>query len=204
MNYYISDLHLNHSNIIGFNQANHLFANIEEMNQTIISNWNSIVKQNDTVYILGDFNWGIGKNWLEDIKKLKGKKILISGNHDLKTFPSSLKEKFTQIVDYLEVVEYVNDKKYRLILSHYPFLAFNKDYLDTVIHLYGHVHQYTEEAKIVREYIKILRNKKRTDPHLYINKGNMINVGACCPWINYTPRTLEYLLEVMEKNIDLI
>ena len=53
MNFYISDLHIGYENVIRFD--NRPFANADEMNDTIFSNWNSRVTRDDTVYILGDF-----------------------------------------------------------------------------------------------------------------------------------------------------
>ena len=52
MNYYISDLHLFHSHVIKFDERP--FNNIEEMNETILKNWNNKITNGDTVYILGD------------------------------------------------------------------------------------------------------------------------------------------------------
>ena len=52
MNYYISDLHLMHKNCIGFDERP--FADLEEMHETILANWNRKVTNSDTVYILGD------------------------------------------------------------------------------------------------------------------------------------------------------
>ena len=54
-NFYISDLHIGHENILRF--ENRPFADINEMNNKIIENWNSRVCNGDTVYILGDFIW---------------------------------------------------------------------------------------------------------------------------------------------------
>ncbi len=53
MNFYISDLHIGHANAIRFDKRP--FADIDEMNRAIIDNWNSRVKAEDTVYVLGDF-----------------------------------------------------------------------------------------------------------------------------------------------------
>lgn len=206
MNYYIADLHLHHGNIVSFNRATHLFSNVEEMDQTIISNWNNLILPNDVVYILGDFNWETESSWVKDLRQLKGKKVLVRGNHDLKHFTSKAKNLFVQVVDYLEVTEFIGEEKYKVILSHYPMLSFNKDYSDNVIHLFGHVHQHTDEAKIVREYIRELRRLKNSASVFpsYVNKGNMVNVGACCPWMNYTPQPLEYLLNIIKTNTDLL
>lgn len=53
--FYISDLHLGHKNILAFD--NRPFFSLEEMTETIISNWNSVVSKNDSVYVLGDMFW---------------------------------------------------------------------------------------------------------------------------------------------------
>lgn len=52
MNYYISDLHLLHENVLRFD--NRPFETIENMQETIVNNWNRKVTNGDTVYILGD------------------------------------------------------------------------------------------------------------------------------------------------------
>lgn len=54
-NYYISDLHFGHYNIMRFD--NRPFNSVEEMDKALIDNWNSVVSEGDTVYILGDFCW---------------------------------------------------------------------------------------------------------------------------------------------------
>ena len=52
MNYYISDLHLLHKNCIRFDERP--FEGLEEMHETILTNWNRKVTDSDTVFILGD------------------------------------------------------------------------------------------------------------------------------------------------------
>lgn len=80
MNFYISDLHIGHENVIKYD--NRPFANADEMNDTIFSNWNSRVTRDDTVYILGDFIWLKESKWYDIVSGLTGNKVLVRGNHD--------------------------------------------------------------------------------------------------------------------------
>ena len=61
------------------------FKTIEEMNQGLINNHNSVVKSNDIIIILGDFILGKDKynTFPNIIPKLSGYKILLLGNHCL-------------------------------------------------------------------------------------------------------------------------
>ncbi len=81
----ISDTHFGHSNILTFthgpdNKPVRSFSSVEEMDETIINNWNKIVKPNDVVYHLGDVV--INKKFLSTIERCNGSKRLILGNHD--------------------------------------------------------------------------------------------------------------------------
>lgn len=51
--FFTSDTHFWHENIIKF--CNRPFSSVEEMNDTIIENWNKVVGENDIVFHLGDF-----------------------------------------------------------------------------------------------------------------------------------------------------
>lgn len=80
-NYFIADTHFFHEKII--KMCNRPFDNVEEMNKKLIENWNKKVTDDDTVYILGDVSFkGSKENTISILKQLKGKKILIKGNHD--------------------------------------------------------------------------------------------------------------------------
>lgn len=187
-NFYIADLHFGHQNIIRFD--NRPFDSVEEMNETLISNWNKKVKQGDTTYILGDFCWGKEPEWIEILDKLNGNKVLIRGNHDLKQMSKTLKDKFGFIKDRHEVC----DCGKRLILSHYPELAYRSSYNPNVFMLHGHVHYLTVEATYVRKWIKELRQNCVEDWH---NRGQIINVGCMTKEMDYTPRTL---MEILHAN----
>jgi len=52
MIYFTSDLHLGHRGII--TMRDRPFADVSEMNRTLITNFNSAVHRDDTVYILGN------------------------------------------------------------------------------------------------------------------------------------------------------
>lgn len=79
----ISDTHFSHQKILNFvdYESNHVrsFTDIDEMDNTMLENWNKVVKDNDIVYHLGDVFFDKGHKILPH---LKGRKRLILGNHD--------------------------------------------------------------------------------------------------------------------------
>ena len=84
----ISDTHFRHNNILKFRDSNSgdlvrpMFADVDEMDEHMIERWNSVVKQGDIVYHLGDVLVG-DKEWLKsNWSRLNGSKRLIVGNHD--------------------------------------------------------------------------------------------------------------------------
>ena len=98
MIYFTSDLHLGHNAVI--NMQNRPFANVDEMNRVLIDNYNSVVHQNDTVYLLGDICFRIGVDRANElIASLKGKKYLICDNHD-KKYDKSL---FVDVKDFMTI-----------------------------------------------------------------------------------------------------
>ena len=113
MIYFTSDLHLGHPAII--HMRNRPFTDVEDMNQKLINNYNSLVKKNDTVYILGDICHRLKVEEANElISKLNGKKILVSGNHD-KKYSRSL---FSEICDFKTVSLHGQ----YFVLMHYPLL----------------------------------------------------------------------------------
>ena len=73
-----ADTHFNHANIIKY--CNRPFSSVEEMNETIIKNWNKHVSHSDMVIFLGDLCFKDSVDtWL---LKLNGNKVMIKGNHD--------------------------------------------------------------------------------------------------------------------------
>lgn len=179
MIYFISDLHFGHSNIIRFD--NRPFTSVEEMDNTLITNWNNVITNDDLVYILGDISWYNSQKACEILKQLKGKKILIRGNHDKFTNDINYKKQFIEITDYKDIV--VNNQL--IILSHYPIMFWKKQWRN-VIHLYGHVHV-TQDYDMLLDFIKTARK--------HGNPCKMYNVGCMMDYMNYTPKTLNEILK---------
>jgi calcineurin-like phosphoesterase family protein len=79
--WFTSDLHLSHSNIIGF--CDRPFENVNIMNETLIENINSTLRRNNILYNLGDFAFGDKKTIQNYISRIKCRSHnLILGNHD--------------------------------------------------------------------------------------------------------------------------
>lgn len=81
----IGDTHFGHKKIIQFESEYRRFSSIEEHDQTLVDNWNSVVSSRDTVWHLGDVLFG--KHSFEILGRLNGTKKLVSGNHD--SYPTS-------------------------------------------------------------------------------------------------------------------
>ena len=92
MIWFTSDLHLGHRAAISM--CERPFENVKDMNETLVCNFNSCVKNNDTVYILGDIAHRTPVAAINQmIGRMNGKKILCKGNHD-KKYDEALFEKY--------------------------------------------------------------------------------------------------------------
>jgi calcineurin-like phosphoesterase family protein len=134
MIYFIADTHFGHKNIIQYEDRP--FPDVPTMDVKLIEYWNSVVKHEDTVYMLGDFTL---KHNFDSVRglcdELNGHKILIRGNHDSLTREKYLEAGFENVFPDTVTIENAIDG-HRLILSHYPPLkveGYN-------YYLYGHVH----------------------------------------------------------------
>lgn len=134
MNYFTSDSHFYHENIIKY--CSRPFSNVSEMNDVTIDKWNSIIKEDDIVYHLGDFCFGNESKIQEIQDRLKGKIVLINGNHDYKILKTPhLKTRFEYITPYLEM----RFDKTNVVMCHFPFEVWNNGHHGS-IHLHGHSH----------------------------------------------------------------
>lgn len=143
--WFTSDLHFWHKNICKY--CNRPFETMEEMNQALINNWNSVVKEDDTVFVLGDMGF-CGYDKLEPLmSQLNGKKYLIQGNHDSDKIVFRLYEA-NIIEDYYKMIEVtiIGDEEcpdQQLTLCHFPMIDWpNKERGAWMVH--GHQHQLPE------------------------------------------------------------
>lgn len=137
MIFFTPDLHLGHENCIRL--CNRPFSSIEEMDETLIENWNHKVTGKDTVYILGDLIYRSQKPPEEYLRRLRGKKHLILGNHDRGWIRSCQMERFFESVNNLL---YVADGKRQYTLCHYPMMSW--PHIMRCYMVFGHIHGNTD------------------------------------------------------------
>lgn len=128
--YIVSDLHLHHKNIIEY--TGRPFSTVEEMDETLIDNWNSVVNHDDTIIHLGDFCLGPRQMCMEYAKRLNGKKYFLRGNHDRFQDGFYRTAGFTILPPQFNYSYETKHHSYPFILSHYPMNVFNN--------IYGHIH----------------------------------------------------------------
>ena len=145
MIYFTSDQHFYHENMI--RRMGRPFADAQEMNETLVANWNRRVGPRDEVYILGDVTMKGPTEAETMLRLLNGKKYLIRGNHDRFVdkagFDFSL---FERVRDY-HVLRY--DGR-RFVLFHYPIEEWDQ-FFRGAYHLHGHQHngpQYNRENRV--------------------------------------------------------
>lgn len=109
------------------------FSSVEEMNSFMETIWNENVSEDDLVYVLGDFAVKRPSYWQE---RLRGKKILILGNHD----GFMAKEAgFVSVQESLTVRLRGTRETMTCFLSHYPHLSWPERGSGSV-HLHAHCH----------------------------------------------------------------
>ena len=154
MNYYTSDLHFGHDNIMKY--ENRPGKDISEMNKILIDNINNTVSKDDVLYVLGDFAFKKSHHKvgsiIDELISIKCRVVLIIGNHDKEWLNSEKfkhwnesadgKIKQVEVYDYLEIY----DSGHYVILSHYPIEVWNHKQ-HGAIHLHGHTHDIGEDFK---------------------------------------------------------
>lgn len=164
---FIADLHLGHVNMA----MKRGFATVEEHDEYIISQWNSVVKKQDLTWILGDVTMESAKSY-PLLARLNGMKKVVLGNHDM---PSHIPE----LLKYVQCVSGLTRYK-GIWLSHCPVHPMELEHrVPRVIH--GHIHENIVMKQITFMGFTIF---KRVDRRYH---------GVSCEQVDYTPKTLEQL-----------
>lgn len=174
----ISDTHFSHTNAWKtFKLADGItpmrpFTSTEEMDETMISNWNSVVKPIDKVYHLGDTAACSATKLRIIFSRLNGDKVLIKGNHDVDKL--SLYQELFKDVRGSHLLD-------NLVLTHIPVNRGSLDRWRGNIH--GHLHNY-----FVRKVIGV---DAKTGDFKYSNDPDPKFECVSVERIDYTPIPFE-------------
>jgi calcineurin-like phosphoesterase family protein len=129
--WWTADSHFFHNNIIKYTARP--FTDLASMNAAMVTAWNAVVQPGDDVWHLGDFALGDPEAAAGLLKRLKGRKHLVWGNHDLqaiRTLPgwASSQQMAETTVDGTMVV-----------MLHYKMAVWPRKHYGA-IHVYGHSH----------------------------------------------------------------
>jgi len=165
MDFFISDCHFGHKNIIKY--MNRPFESVEDMDNSMIDSWNSVVSHSDRVFLVGDA-FLCDENRAADIMdRMNGYKILIAGNHD-RSKKTMLSMGFNE---YHRELSYDFGDMGVALMNHYPLpdTVIKEKGFDFLIH--GHLHH---------------------PPHV---QGLKVNVAA--DLINFIPKDSNYIRDML-------
>lgn len=78
--FFTADLHFGHANIIRY--CHRPFTDVTDMDRSLIERWNNAVTGDDEIWVLGDLCMGQISESLPLVGLLRGRKVLVAGNHD--------------------------------------------------------------------------------------------------------------------------
>lgn len=168
----ISDTHFGHRGITQFLRRDGVtkerpWDNVEEMDEALVANWNSVVRPKDKVYHLGDVV--INRKALATLGRLNGEKVLIKGNHDLFRL-----EEYTPYFKDIRGVGVLD----KFVLTHVPVHPASIERWKANIH--GHLH-----SNVVMEPFEEYYNERPGPDERYFS------VCVEQPYMNYTPIPFE-------------
>lgn len=135
--YFIADTHFGHTNVIGY--CNRPYADVEEMDKSLIDAWNKAIRPQDRVFVLGDFSFYRAEETDKILSQLRGQKFLVKGNHDSeRTYKNQ--DRFAKITTYEDLRLQTRDGEiHRVVMSHFPFLSWHQMHRGAY-HFHGHCH----------------------------------------------------------------
>ena len=159
---FIADLHLSHQNMA----TRRGFSSIEEHDEHIIAQWNSVVNKRDVTYILGDITMEKSSPY-PLLDRLNGIKHIVLGNHDRR-------QDTKKLFDYAESIGGMLQYK-GIFLTHCPVHSDELEY-GIVKNIHGHIHD-----KVV---MKMLDGWEVPDERYFC---------VSCEQVDYLPKSLEDL-----------
>lgn len=170
--YVISDTHFGHENIIHY--CGRPFTNTTQMDETLIANWNDVVRPEDHIYHLGDVTMWRGGRQVEErfirlIRRLNGHKRLIMGNHDHLPIRAYVEAGFEKIRGAGQW--YGNG----LLFSHYPVHPHDLGFR-VKANVHGHIHE------------------KPAPPAVHTDGGIKRYINVSVEAVNYRPVEIDSLV----------
>lgn len=170
-----SDPHFFHTNIVKFtnNDGTPLrpWDDHEEMSEQMIEWYNELVSDEDRVYILGDIAF-TRRSLNRSLPLLKGRKILIKGNHDV--------DKLSYYSKFFDDIRSVVPKR-GFVMTHVPLHPQSLGRWGVNIHGHTHGNNVKSIVNVKGEYF----NTETDDPR-YVN--------VCVEQTNYRPKLLDEVL----------
>ena len=143
--FFTSNTHFCHSRVIAY--SDRPFADVAQMNEALVRNWNAVVPKDGIVFHLGDFCFGTKKV----LDQLNGQIHLILGNHDMRECRRDFMSRFASV--QMERMIEVGDR--RILLNHYPLLCYAQE--KYYWQLFGHIHTNPRNNRILStERMKLL------------------------------------------------
>lgn len=190
--WFTSDLHFGHRNVIKF--CNRPWEDEKQMGPALIENWNSVVGDNDIVFVLGDTFWFNDSRGIKKVlSQLKGKDIyILPGNHDEFEHYHRVDDPRIHLCTDVVVcwITQEGHKKREIWLSHYPMMTWPHRE-NGAIQFFGHIHSAPDKEDGVDQDLPL--------------HWNQCDVG--CDYWDYKPvqlEELENLIELKKSDYDML
>lgn len=140
-------------------------------------------------------------------------KVLNSGLHEMQSLPSTQSMNIIAVPPTIDIgnrfgascicgitittmknssYKEISDNGRRVCMCHFPILLYNHSHSPNSYMLCGHVHNTKENDWFEKWRSEIRKHRILAGDG---NHGNIINVGCMMPYMDYTPRTLDELIE---------
>jgi len=131
--WFTADTHVGHNRILEFCGNTRQGTTVEEHDEILIDSFNSVVKRDDILYMIGDEVLGDRNAGYNKLRRINCHKVLIKGNH------TQIKEKHFDVFQSIHDYKEIRIEGIKVCMFHFPIWEFN-DCHKGAFHLFGHVH----------------------------------------------------------------